>query len=75
MDPTLQPFPTASTPKYTIEQTIAVLELATEEGSILQIDMEDFQDALSLCGSSPMCFHVSGSDVTNVIDVCRDAAP
>lgn len=36
--------------KYTTEQIITLLECATEEGSILQIDMQDFQDALSLCG-------------------------
>lgn len=73
-DPTPQPLPTVSTSNYTIEQTIAALELATEEGSILQIDMQDFNDALSLCGSSPVSFNVSGRDVTTVINVCRDAA-
>ena len=60
--------------KYTTEQIITLLECATEEGSILQIDMQDFQDALSLCGSSPMCFNVTGDDAGVLLNVCRDAA-
>ena len=60
--------------KYTTEQIITLLECATEEGSILQIDMQDFQDALNLCGSSPMCFNVTGDDAGVLLNVCRDAA-
>lgn len=59
---------------YTTEQIITLLECATEEGSILQIDMQDFHDALSLCGSSPVCFNVTGDDAGEVTNACLDAA-
>lgn len=59
--------------KYTTEQIITLLECATEEGSILQIDMQDFQDELSLCGSSPMCFNVTGDDTDELTNASRDA--
>ena len=56
----------------TVPDAIATLELATEEGSILQIDYQDFQDAICLCGSSPACFRVSGTDISEVIQACRE---
>lgn len=56
----------------TVLDAIATLELATEEGSILQIDYQDFQDAICLCGSSPACFRVSGTDISEVIQACRE---
>lgn len=40
----------------------------------MQIDMQDFDDALNLCGSSPMCFNVTDDDAGVVLNACRDAA-
>lgn len=56
------------TSHHTTEQIVTLLKWATEEHAILQIDMQDFDDALNLCGSSPMCFNVTDDDA------CRDAA-
>ena len=67
------PLPAASTPTDRVQQTVAELLAATEEGSILQIDLEDLRDTLKLCGSSPVSFTVSNHDADKVLDACRDA--
>ena len=67
------PLPAASTPTDRVQQTVAELLAATEEGSILQIDLEDLRDTLKLCGSSPVSFTVTNHDADKVLDACRDA--
>ena len=67
------PLPAASTPTDRVQQTVAELLAATEEGSILQIDLEDFRDALNLCGRSPVSFTVTDHDADKVLDACRSA--
>ena len=67
------PLPAASTPTDRVQQTVAELLAATEEGSILQIDLEDLRDTLKLCGSSPVSFTVTNHDANKVLDACRDA--
>ena len=65
--------PAASAQADGVEQTVAALLAATEEGSILQIDLEDLCHTLKLCGSSPVSFTVSNHDADKVLDACRDA--
>lgn len=67
------PLPSASTHADRVQQTVTALLAATEEGSILQIDIEDLRDALKLCGSSPVSFTVTNHDTDKVLDACRDA--
>ena len=67
------PPPAASAQADGVEQTVAALLAATEEGSILQIDLEDLCQTLKLCGSSPVSFTVSNHDADKVLDACRDA--
>ena len=71
----LSPWPllAASTPADKVQQTVAALLAATEEGSLLQIDLEDLRDTLKLCGSSPLSFTVTARDADKVLDACRDA--
>ncbi len=52
---------------------MAALLAATEEGSILQIDLEDLCHTLKLCGRSPVSFTVTNHDACKVLDACRDA--
>ena len=68
-----RPLLAASTPASGIQQVVAALLVATEEGSLLQIDPEDLRNALKLCGSSPMSFTVTNHDADKVLDACRDA--
>lgn len=63
----------ASIPADKVQQTVAALLAATEEGSLLQIDLEDLRDTLKLCGSSPMSFTVTNYDADKVLNTCRDA--
>lgn len=65
--------PAASTQADRVQQTVAALLAATEEGSILQIDLEDLKDTLNLCGRSPVSFTVTHHDADKVLDACRDA--
>lgn len=67
------PLPAASTPTDRVQQTVAALLAATEEGAILQIDLEDLRDALKLCGRSPVSFTVTDHDADKVLDACRSA--
>lgn len=67
------PRPTASAQADGFRQTVAALLAATEEGSILQIDLEDLLDALKLCGGSPVSFTVTNHNADKVLDACRDA--
>ena len=67
------PLPAASAQADRVQQTMAALLAATEEGSILQIDLEDLRDTLKLCGSSPVSFTVTNHDADKVLDACRDA--
>ena len=67
------PQPTASTQADGVRQTVAALLAATEEGSILQIDLVDLCHTLKLCGSSPVSFTVTNHDADKVLDACRDA--
>ena len=71
----LSPWPPAaeSTQADRVQQTVAALLAATEEGSILQIDLEDLRDTLKLCGRSPVSFMVTDHDADKVLDACRDA--
>ena len=65
--------PAASAQADGVEQTVAALLAATEEGSILQIDLEDLCHTLKLCGNSPACFTATNHDANKVLDACRDA--
>ena len=65
--------PAASAQADGVEQTVAALLAATEEGSILQIDLEDLCHTLKLCGNSPACFTATHHDANKVLDACRDA--
>ena len=56
-----------------VQKTVATLLAATEEGSILQIDIEDLCDTLKLCGSSPACFTATHHDAEKLLDTCRNA--
>lgn len=56
-----------------VQKTAATLLAATEEGSILQIDIEDLCDTLKLCGSSPACFTATHHDAEKLLDTCRNA--
>ena len=67
------PLPAASAQADRVQQTLAALLAATEEGSILQIDLEDLRDTLKLCGRSPVSFMVTDHDADKVLDACRDA--
>ena len=67
------PRPTASTQADGVQHTVAALLAATEEGSILQIDLVDLCHTLKLCGSSPVSFTVTNHDADKVIDACSDA--
>ena len=67
------PLPSASAQADRVQQTVTALLAATEEGSILQIDLEDFRDALNLCGRSPVSFTVTDHDADKVLDACRSA--
>ena len=67
------PPPAASAQADGVQQTVAELLAATEEGSLLQIDLEDLCHTLKLCGSSPVSFTVSNHDADKVLDACRDA--
>ena len=71
----LSPWPlhAASTQTVRVQQTAAALLAATEEGSLLQIDLEDLCHTLKLCGSSPVSFTVTNHDADKVLDACRDA--
>lgn len=51
----------------------AMDKAATEEGSILQVDLEDLCDTLKLCGSSPVCFTATHHDADKLLDTCRNA--
>lgn len=70
----LSPWPPAAelTQADRVQQTVAALLAATEEGSILQIDLEDLRDTLNLCGRSPMSFTVTDQDADKVLDACRE---
>lgn len=67
------PLPVASTQADRIQQTVAALLAATEEGSLLQIDLEDLRDTLNFCGCSPLSFTVTDEDADRILDACRDA--
>lgn len=67
------PPPTASTQADGVQQTAAALLAATEDGSILQIDLDDLRDMLNLCGRSPVSFTVAAHDVDKVLAACHDA--
>ena len=71
----LSPWPlhAASAQADGIQQTVATLLAATEEGAILQIDLEDLCHTFKLCGSSPVSFTVTNHDADKVLDACRDA--
>ena len=71
----LSPWPlhAASTQTVRVQQTAAALLAATEEGSLLQIDLEDLCHTLKLCGSSPVSFTVTDHDVDKVLGACRNA--
>ena len=67
------PRPAASAQADGVEQTVAALLAATEEGSILQIDLEDLCHSLKLCGSSPACFTATHHEADKLLDTCRKA--
>ena len=72
---TLSPWPrlAASIQADRVQQTVAALLAAAEEGTILQIDLEDLRDTLNLCGRSPLSFTVTDQDADKVLDACRNA--
>lgn len=65
--------PAESAPADGFQKTAATLLAATEEGSILQIDLEDLRNTLNLCGSSPVCFTATHHDADKLLDTCRNA--
>ena len=65
--------PAESAPADGFQKTAATLLVATEEGSILQIDLEELCDTLKLCGSSPVCFTATHHDADKLLDTCRNA--
>lgn len=67
------PLPSASAQADRVQQTVTAMLAATEEGAILQIDLEDLRDTLKLCGSSPVSFTVTDHDAGKVLDACRSA--
>ena len=67
------PRPVTSTQADRVQQTVAALLAATEEGSLLQIDLEDLRGTLNLCGRSPVSFAVTNHDADKVLAACRDA--
>ena len=67
------PPPAASAQADGVQQTVAALLAATEEGSLLQIDLEDLCHTLKLCGRSAVSFTVTNHDANKVLDACRDA--
>ena len=67
------PRPVASTQADRVQQTVAALLAATEEGSLLQIDLEDLRGTLNLCGRSPVSFAVTNHDADKVLNACRNA--
>ena len=71
----LSPWPlhAASTQTVRVQQTAAALLAATEEGSLLQIDLEDLCHTLKLCGSSPVSFTVTDHDADKLLHASRDA--
>ena len=69
----LRPQLAVSTPASGIQQAVAALLAATEEGSLLQIDLEDLRETLNLCGRSPLSFTVTDRDADKVLEACRDA--
>ena len=70
----LSPWPPAaeSTQADRVQQTVAALLAATEEDSLLQIDLEDLRDTLKLCSNSLATFTVANHDADKVLDACRD---
>lgn len=69
----LSPWPQLSASTSGFQQTVAALLTATDEGSILQIDLEDLCDTLNLCGSFPLSFTATSHDADKVFDACRNA--
>ena len=67
------PLPSVSAQADRVQQTVTALLAATEEGAILQIDLEDLRDTLKLCGSFPVSFTVTDHDADKVLDACRSA--
>lgn len=67
------PLPSVSAQADRVQQSVTALLAAMEEGSILQIDLEDLRDTLKLCGSFPVSFTVTNHDADKVLDACRDA--
>ena len=67
------PLPAASSQAERVQRTVAALMAATDEGSILQIELEDLRDTLNLCGRSPMSFTVTDRDADKVLYACRNA--
>ena len=65
--------PAESAPADGFQKTAATLLAATEEGSILQIDIADLCDTLKLCGSSPACFTATHHEADKLLDTCRKA--
>ncbi len=62
----------APTEATTVQQTVAALLEATEEGAILQINLEDLRDTLNLCGRSPVSFTVT-AHADKALDACCHA--
>lgn len=71
----LSPWPLSavSSPIDRAQQAVAALLAATEEGALLQIDLEDLRDTLKLCGNSPVSFTVTDHDAGKVLYACRYA--
>ena len=69
----LRPQLAVSTPASGIQQAVAALLAATEEGSLLQIDLEDLRETLNLCGRSPLSFTATHHDADKLLDTCRNA--
>ncbi|MDD2177765.1 hypothetical protein OIN59_09985 [Acidovorax sp. D2M1] len=58
----------ASSQATTVQQTLAALLEATEEGSILQINLEELRDALNLCGRFPVSLTVTAHGADKALD-------
>lgn len=61
----------ASLTNYSVENAMESIHQATDEGVILQIDLQDLEEAQKLFGHCPTSFSVVGKVTGEIIDACR----
>ena len=62
----------ASLTNYSVEKAMESIHRATDEGVILQIDLQDLEEAQQLFGHCPISFSVIGEATSEIINACRD---